>query len=188
MPVSSENPLLSSWFLSTVSFVSYNLLSAVSILVPIAPEAPSEQVISRGILRGTGQLAVIFLCILLPLLLFRPMLQGSELPMLTLAQALHPAAGVLYGILLFGGIFGAALSCLFGVTYRIGQARIPHLSGWKLTAGLSLLAFAASCAGFQELVSTFFPICGYLGLFAMAGIVLHGVRLFSKGKKNASHS
>jgi uncharacterized membrane protein YkvI len=177
-PFSGANPLLGNWLFSMIAFVSYNMMAAISILVPIAPDIEDEKTIRKGIFQGTLQLIIVFVCILLPLILNRTMLLDEELPMLTLAEKIHPVLGIVYSILLFFGMFGSALSSLFGVTVRIWK--ITNIQGSKLTLGLVILAFIGSIAGFKELIAILFPVCGYIGFFAMIGILLHFISLQKK--------
>ncbi|NMA67978.1 MAG: hypothetical protein GX958_00960 [Desulfitobacterium sp.] len=170
-PFSEENPLLGNWLFSTLAFVSYNMMAAISILVPISPEVKEEKTIHKGIFQGSIQLIIVFACILFPLIIHESMLRGTELPMLTLAEEVHPGLGIVYAILLFCGMFGSALSCLFGVTVRI--KKVYQFKGSILTLSLVSLAFLGSIAGFKKLIAILFPICGYIGFFAMIGITTH---------------
>lgn len=171
-PFSGANPLLGNWLFATVAFASYNMMVAISILVPVAPEVESEKTIDRGILQGAGQLLVAFVCILLPLIMNQAMLAGAELPMLLLAERIAPLWGIVYAVLLLSGMFGSGLACLFGVTVRV-KAIALNTKGSTLTLGLVGAAFIGSLAGFKELIANVFPIFGYIGFLAMIGIVLH---------------
>ena len=177
-PFSEENPLLGNWFFSMIAFASYNMMAAISILVPIAPGVDDNRTIKTGIFRGVLQLIIVFTAILLPVILYQSMIIDAELPMLTLADKIHPALGVVYAILLCFGMFGSALSCLFGVTVRI--RKMKNIEGNSLTVALIVIAFMASIAGFKNLISTLFPVCGYIGFFAMIGITIHFISLHKK--------
>ncbi|NLB53845.1 MAG: hypothetical protein GX808_13050 [Syntrophomonadaceae bacterium] len=177
-PFSEANPLLGNWLFSTITFVSYNMMAAVSILVPIASEVKEEKTIDKGILQGAMQLMIVFVCILIPLILHQTMLAGEELPMLTLAENIHPVIGIVYAILLFCGMFGSALSCLFGVTVRI--KKIINIKTKTLIPALVVMSFIGSIAGFKELIAILLPICGYIGFLAMIGITMHFVSLQKK--------
>lgn len=177
-PFSGANPLLGNWLFSTFAFVSYNMMAAISILVPIAPDVKEENIIEKGIIQGTVQLVIVFVCILLPLILNQAMLTGAELPMLALAQKIHPVMGIVYAILLLCGMFGSALSSLFGVTVRI--KKMKNIQGSVLTLTLVVMAFIGSIAGFKELISILLPVCGYIGFFAMVGITMHFLSLQKK--------
>ena len=172
LPVSSGNPLLGNWFFSALSFLSYNMMAAITILVPLTREVEDERAIRRGLALGTGVLTVIFVSILLPMMWFRSLAGDAELPMLALASRLFPALGVIYALLLLCGMFTAALSSLFGITARIEARRDSPLPRWQLAA-LCAAVFAGSILGFKNVVSYVYPVCGYVGFFALLGVALH---------------
>mgnify|MGYP007066366044 FL=1 len=177
-PFSGANPLLGNWLFAAIVFVSYNMMVVMSILVPIAPDIKEDKTIHKGIFQGAVQLMIVFVCILLPLILNQPMLADAELPMLTLAQKIHPVWGLVYAVLLLCGMFGSSLSCLFGVTFRI--KKIKNIKGSILIPVLMVAAFMGSIAGFKELIAIVLPVCGYFGFFAMIGIVMHFLSLQQK--------
>ncbi len=177
-PFSEANPLLGNWLFSMLSFVSYNMMAAISILVTIAPKVEKEETIGKGIFQGSMQLIIVFVCTLLPLILNEAILSGAELPMLMLAEKIHPYLGKIYAVLLFCGMFGSGLSCLFGVTVR--TKNIITIQESTLTLGLVVLTFIGSIAGFKELIAILFPVCGYIGFFAMIGISFHFLSLKRK--------
>lgn len=171
-PFSGANPLLGNWLFATIAFISYNMMVAISILVPIAPDVEAEKTIDEGIFQGAVQLLVVFVCILLPLIMHETMLTGAQLPMLMLAESIAPVWGIVYAVLLLCGMFGSGLACLFGVTVRIKKIA-RNTRGSALTLGLVAAAFIGSLAGFKELIGTILPVFGYIGFLAMIGIVLH---------------
>lgn len=180
LPLSSGNPLLGSWLFSAVSFLSYNMMAAITILVPLSQSMGDRRAIRRGIGLGAGLLAVISVFILLPMILFRSLAAGAELPMLALAAQISPALGILYALLLLCGMFTAALSSLFGITARMEARRGGRISPC-LTALLCAAAFAGSIFGFRNVVSYIYPICGYVGFFALLGILFHARALRKSG-------
>ena len=178
MPFSGANPLLGNWFFSAIAFVSYNMMVAISILVPIAKDVEEEKTIYKGLLQGSIQLIIVFTCILLPLIFNENMLLEVEIPMLTLAEIIDPILGIVYAFLLLSGMFGSSLSCIFGVTARIRQINIiKNIPKKRLTLILSITAFLGSIIGFSNLIGTIFPICGYISFFGMIGISKHFLSL-----------
>lgn len=178
-PFSNENPLLGNWVMATLAFVSYNMMGAISILVPISPDVKEEGSIHRGMLRGIIQLSLVFICILLPMILFRDMVEHAELPMLALANKVNPILGIVYSLLLFTGMFGTALSFLYGVAYRIRKYREYKLR--PLIGILITVAFVGSLLGFKELIGIVLPVSGYIGFFAMIGITRHYLAIRKTG-------
>ena len=171
-PFSSGNPLLGSWFFSALSFISYNMMAAITILVPLSRDMEDTRTIRRGMALGAGLLTLIFVFILLPMILYRTLAGQAELPMLALASRIFPALGVVYALLLLCGMFTAALSSLFGITSRM-EARLNGRLSRRFVALLCTAAFAGSIFGFKNVVSYIYPLCGYVGFFALIGVALH---------------
>lgn len=183
LPVSDGNPLLGNWLFSALSFLSYNMMAAITILVPLTRDLEDESTIRQGLLLGSGVLTVIFVCILMPMLWFKSLVGEAELPMLALASRLLSVLGVIYALLLLAGMFTAALSCLFGITARMEARRGSPLPRWQLAA-LCAAAFAGSIFGFKNVVSYVYPVCGYVGFFALLGVAAHYRFLQKNGLDN----
>ena len=183
LPFSDGNPLLGNWLCSALSFISYNMMAAVSILVPLSA-GMEERTVRRGLTLGTALLTLIFTAILLPMILFRSVVGAVELPMLELADRVAPVLGVIYAILLLAGMFTAALSSLFAITSRLQLWAGGRLATRRVTVLLCVLSFLGSIFGFKNVVSFVYPICGYIGLLALAGILHHAAML----RKTASIS
>lgn len=160
-PVS--NPLLSNFILSAVSFVCYNLFSALGVLIPLAHQAGSER--KSGLLMGCGVLAVIAISVLLPI----GNHADSELPMLEVAGALHPALLYLYGLLLLAAMFAAGLTSLTGALQFFPKRRIT------LPACLCF-CFAGSLLGFGDLIGTVYPFFGYLSFLGIISMLIYYIR------------
>lgn len=187
-PYSGENPLLGNWFFSMVSFVSYNMMAAIAILIPIAIKAKDKKTIRGGVVLGCVELGIVFFCILLPLILNSSMVAGEEMPTLFLAEKIHPVLGYLYAVLLLGGIFGTALSGLFGVAVRLCAGKGESFDDTegkrkKVMLFLAVLSLAGSAAGFKQLIGFLFPVFGYIGVFAMIGIMMHYIHLRKQSRR-----
>lgn len=100
---------------------------------------------------------------------------GSTNPMLDLACRLG-AAGIVYAVLLFFGMFGTSVSSLVAVLTYTGQK-----SAWLSTHRtlvllvLTAAAFAGSLFGFGDLIGTVYPVYGYLGMAAMLLVAEHAI-------------
>lgn len=181
---SGTNPLLGNWFFAVISYVSYNLMAAISILVPLSAQTKDETVIRKGMVIGTLVLTVIFAGVLLPITFHKQMIEMSEMPMLDFARMVGAVMGMVYTILLLGGMFGGALSSLYAITVRVKN--IGGLKGTPLMIVISVLAFFGSMFGFKQLVGTVFPVFGYLGFFSLPCIFEHYLFLKRKPERNTS--
>lgn len=100
---------------------------------------------------------------------------AAPLPMLDLACRLG-AAGVIYAVLLFFGMFGTSVSSLVAVLTYTGQ-KSAWLSAHRTLVLLALTAaaFAGSLFGFGDLIGTVYPVYGYLGMAAMLLVTEHAI-------------
>ena len=110
----------------------------------------------------------------------------APLPMLDLACRLG-AAGVVYAVLLFLGMFGTSVSSLVAVLTYAGQ-KSAWLAGHRtaLLLVLTAAAFAGSLFGFGDLIGTVYPVYGYLGMAAMLLVAEHAVHARRAGNNRAA--
>lgn len=104
--------------------------------------------------------------------------------MLELAYRVTPVLGLIYAVLLLGGMFTAALSSLFAITTRVQQRTKGTLISKRFITLLCALSFVGSIFGFKNVVSFVYPICGYIGFFALLGILIHYLSLKRAGAQS----
>ena len=97
------------------------------------------------------------------------------------------AAGVVYAVLLFLGMFGTSVSSLVAVLTYAGQ-KSAWLAGHRtaLLLVLTAAAFAGSLFGFGDLIGTVYPVYGYLGMAAMLLVAEHAVHARRAGNNRAA--
>ena len=178
---SGGNPLLKNWAFSAFVYVSYNLFASIGILAPVGVLIPSAKTVWRGIAVGCFLLLMIAAGIFLALGT-APAAALAELPMLVIAESVGQGWYLLYALLLLGGMFGTSLSCMVASQHYFYH----HFPGTALhrprTAILTgTAAWLGSLAGFGSLVGTVYPLCGYCGAFALAGLLWHTISLRRKG-------
>ena len=174
------NPLLSNWWISAVTFVSYNIFSSVQILAPVGVYAKSKRKLVTGIGLGTLMLLVIALCIFASLCKY-PDASHYELPMLTVASRISPIAGLVYSGLLLMGMLGTALSSMVAVLhYALSKICVSGNSNkLRLICSVlfALLIYAGGLLGFGDLVGTVYPLCGYFGIAAIIMLAEHFIHI-----------
>lgn len=97
------------------------------------------------------------------------------------------AAGIVYAVLLFLGMFGTSVSSLVAVLTYAGQ-KSAWLAGHRtaLLLVLTAAAFAGSLFGFGDLIGTVYPVYGYLGMAAMLLVAEHAVHARRAGNNRAA--
>ena len=179
-PVGSVTTLLPNWWVSGITYATYNLFGSIGVLVSFAALVPSRKTIGRGL--GLGALILIVLtCCILAALIILPAMGDTELPTATIAMQLHPVLGVFYNLLMGLAMLSSALSSLIGMLHQ-ASFRWPILQRGKkiflvLFAGL---AYCLSLVGFGNLISIIYPIFGYISIPLLAMLV----RNWWKSRKN----
>lgn len=168
-----SNSLMGGWFISAMTFVSYNIFGSIGMLTPVGQFVSKKRTIVLGIGLGSLALTAIAAAIILAMYSFTESL-AAELPMLAVATSLSPALGIIYAVLLFGGMLGTALAGTVAIDIYIQQKKSDLKKYRKpILLSLSAVGFVCSIVGFSDLVGTVYPIFGYCGLVAVVGIFLH---------------
>ena len=173
-----RNPLLGNWVVAAILFFSYNLFSSVGILAPVGKVTHTPKTVWRGVLLGCIMLFSIALGIVLTLQA-SPAAAAEPLPMLSVAKTLGKGWCGIYALLLFGAMFGTALSCAVALRHYC-TAHAPRLTtrSGSFVFFLAALSWGCSMFGFGELIGTVYPACGALGALAMLGLLHHSITLF----------
>lgn len=163
----SENPMLPSWPVAAVTYVAYNIFGSIGILTPFGALVPSRKQVYQGVSLGTILLMLVAVSVLLSLALYLPA-TAAEMPMLELACQINRNLGYVYGLLLLFGIYGTALSCGVAVkTYLSLRYEAVRRREKSFLAAMIAVAFGASLVGFGDLISTIYPLFGYLGALSL---------------------
>lgn len=169
----NTSPLIPNWWISLLTYVSYNMLAAIGVLPPLGVKAASDRDLKQGNFISVVLLMIISLCIIVAMGV-RPDSTSAELPMLALATELSPVIGWIYAILLITGMMGTTVSFWISAAGFITAKKPTWEPRRRLVIVIiALVAFAFSLLGFGDLVSTVYPIFGYLGFVFMALLVRH---------------
>lgn len=163
-----------SWLLAAALYAGYNLVLATPVLAPLGAAVGAPRAIAAGAVLGGAALGLGALAIHLGVAAGLPETARAEVPMLLLARRQGSLVATLYGIVLWLEIYTTAVASLYGITARV---RSPRRRGFARTAaGLGVLAFTISFAGFAGLIRHLYPLLGWLGLVIIAALALRGVR------------
>lgn len=150
------------WLLSALLYVSYNLMMALTVLVPLGRQITDPFTRAVGCLAGGFLLTLLASLITLTLALHSPEILEYEIPMLQIAALQHPLQEHLYLFILAAAMYTTALASLFGCAGKLQRA-----TGWSLSLCLLVLAAAAMVCcqvGFTSLIGLLFPLFGYISL------------------------
>ena len=176
-----SNRLMPNWFIASLTYVAYNLLGSVGIMAPLGKYLREKRTIRVGIALG-GLLLVLVAGSVLTSLTGYPEAAAEQMPMVALASRLNPTLGIVYGFLLLLGMFSNGLASLVAfMEYANRHVKVMDAHRKITMAVLMLLVWAASLAGFGNLVGTVFPVFGYIGIAVIVCICINYARC-GKGK------
>ncbi|WP_088006819.1 hypothetical protein [Indiicoccus explosivorum] len=174
-PIASEQPsTLPNWFISAINYVSFNIAVGASMAIVMGGAEPDEKIAARGGLIGGLGLGLLILLSHLAIFSKITTVAAVDMPMLGIVNEVSPALGVAMSFVLFGMIFNTAASMFYSFSARFTAMDSPKS---KLFISVAVLVgYIASFVGFTDLVSLFYPLIGYLGLFLVGAIVYASFR------------
>lgn len=163
----------SHWFMSAIVYVSYNIATGVSMLAVLGGTVKNRAIAGFGGLLGGVLLGVLIFLINIALLMKIDVVAGKALPMLALANFVHPVMGILMSILLIGKMYNTAVGTLYAFTVRLVS---PEKRYFKLMVVIfSVVGFIASFVGFTTLVGKLYSVMGYIGFLLIFSIIRYSL-------------
>ncbi|MGD7008969.1 YkvI family membrane protein [Metabacillus sp. 84] len=157
-----------SWILSAVCYAAYNLALAQAVLVPLAYEVKDEDVLKHGGMLGGMILMFIMLGSHLALIHI-PGAIKFEIPMAEVMNSVFSAAYHLYVLVIFGEVLTSIIGNLYGMERRLSKLiRLPRMSVIAIILGL---CFFLSFIGYGKLISSIYPVLGYISLLFLAALL-----------------
>lgn len=166
------------WLTSSVLYVSYNSISAIVIMTSLFTIIPNKrEALKGGIIGGIG-LGLLALFVLIPTLIKYTDIQGLEIPMIKIAEVIGDKGGLLYSFVLWFSMFTTAIANGYGCIKRLSHFFKTKIN--IIACMFCILTMPLAKIGFANLVSTLYPLFGYLGLFMIISII--GSFLFKQVK------
>ncbi|MFC4410487.1 hypothetical protein ACFOZY_08625 [Chungangia koreensis] len=159
----------SHWLLSAFLYASYNIASGASMLAVMGGSVKQEKVaVWGGAIGGIG-LGILIILINVSMVAKMDVVAGSPMPMLLIAKIISPWFGLIMAFVLLGLIYNTAVGMLYAFCARLTN---PSHARFNLYVGIfGIVAFFLSFADFATLVSTLYPVMGYLGFLLVGSII-----------------
>ena len=101
-------------------------------------------------------------------------IKGVDIPMLILANRVHPLFAFTYAIVIFGLIFNTAFSLFYALAKRFSGDNMKKFRIYLITS--VIIGFILSFMGFKELVGLMYPILGYIGMMMLFVLTVAWIR------------
>ena len=175
LPKSTGSGLMGNWFLASMLYCSYNMLSAIAILVPLGQKSKNEKCIWLSSILSVVILGVLLALCSTAIMKNYPLVKDAAMPTLELAGGLSPVAGLAYAAVSFMAIFSTSTSLLYAIGERLevlDYSKLGFIRNKSVVLFLiTVAAFCSSYVGFTNLVSWLYPITGYLGFVIFAAVI-----------------
>ena len=170
----NHNPLMSNWFVAALTFVAYNILGSIGIMMPLGERLGCDKrVVNFGILLAGAELIFVAASIITSVVCL-PGSESAQLPMVAVATQVSRIAGSIYGALLVMAMFTNALGTLVGLYDHLEQRYVTFKKHKRLYIPVIVLAsWLGSLFGFSDTVGVLFPIFGYISAIFIAAMVIH---------------
>lgn len=165
------NFLTNNFLISSILYVSYNIITAIPVL------ASSHDIINSrktakwaGFISG-GIMGFLGLCLALPAFLYYDSVKNAEIPILEIVKSISPIIGIIYIVVLCCAIITTATANCFSLV-NIYENRVGRNS-FMIKFLLCLAGFLFAHVGFTNFVSIAYPFFGYIGLFEVIAFILY---------------
>ncbi|EGQ25143.1 MULTISPECIES: YkvI family membrane protein [Sporosarcina] len=178
-PVAKAVPTtLPNWFVSAINYVSFNIAVGASMSIVMGGAEKNEKTAAWG--GFVGGLGLGILILLSHLAIFSKVddVAGTELPMLAIINSISPIFAIFMALVLYGMIFNTAVSMFYAFGARFIETGTKTFK--VFVAGSLVIGYGLSFFGFTNLVSNFYPLVGYLGLFLVAALIFASIRMPKK--------
>ncbi|WP_163971155.1 YkvI family membrane protein [Oceanobacillus halotolerans] len=183
-PFAKEQPsALSHWLMSAINYVSFNIAVGASMALLMGGNETDERTSSIGGLVGGFGLGLLIVLSHLAIFSKIDVVATADMPMLKIVDDISPLLGTFYSLVLFGMIFNTAISMFFSFSARFTTVGTKNHKVFVIITGI--VAFGLGFVGFTDLVSFFYPLIGFLGLFLIVALLAAPFRLKKETKERS---
>lgn len=154
------------WWLGALNHTGLNALCGVSMAIVMAGDEFDTKSSRLGGILGGVIYAVMLALLVASLLIQVQSVNGADMPLLAVIDNVDPVLGFIMTWVIFIMVFNTCLGMFYALAKRLTRKKPERF--YPVYAIACVVGFGLSFAGFQPLVSSLYPILGYLGLFVMA--------------------
>lgn len=161
---------LPNWFISSINYVSFNVAVGASMAIVMGGAEKKPKIAAYGGL--VGGLVLGILIILSHLAIFSKIEEVGtlDMPMLGIVNNLSPILGFIMSLVIFGMIYNTAIGMFFSFATRFAESGTKKFKVFFIAT--VIVGYLLSYAGFTDLVSSFYPLIGYMGIILMIVLAL----------------
>lgn len=147
--------------ISTLNYFGMCMISGISMAFVLGGSRTDSSEAGKGGMVGGFLVASLIFLVGFTLFLSLDKVKDADIPMQIVLDNVHPIMGVLMSIIIFGMIFNTAISLFYSAARRLSRTENAFRRNLVI---FTLIGFGLSFLGFKTLMSTLYPILGFLGL------------------------
>lgn len=166
---------LPNWVVSSLNYVTFNLAFGASMAIVMGGNEKDEKVAAWGGL--VGGLGIGVLTILAHLAIFSRIetVASYDMPLLAIANEISPYVGFFMSLVLIAMIFSSAAAMFYSFSSRFAEVGTKKFKLLLITS--TIIGLVLSSVGFTGLVSTFYPLLGYVSLVLVGVLIAASFRM-----------
>ena len=164
-----ESPI-NNWWTAALNYTGLNVMCAVSMSIVIGGNILDNRAVGVGGLIGGFFYLLLLALLVLSLYMVAPDVHEEDLPVLMLIHNVNPALGYFMTFIIYGMVFNTAIGMFYAMGKRLTRNK-PKLF-YPVYAGACVVGFILSFIGFKQLVSSVYPVLGWIGLLMIAVMVI----------------
>lgn len=154
---------------AVLNYFGMCLMTAVSMGLVLGGDELSSENAGWGGLLGGAIVGIMGVLITLTLFIRVEEVYDLDIPMLYIIEDISPILGFIMALVVFGMIFNTGISLFYALARRFSNDDERRIKIMLVT--ITGAGFILSFLGFKKLVSIFYPIIGYIGIFMMVLLV-----------------
>lgn len=152
----------SKWYLAAFSYVGFCMLWLAGFLAALGTKAQSSLEAKAGGVIGALMFSLAVIVVALGLLSSISVTAGTQIPMLYLANHVHPIFTSIFALIIMAGIYTTAVPLLWSVSARFTVEKTDSFK--LLTLALTAVGFVVGIwLPFDKLVNIVYVVNGYFG-------------------------
>jgi len=151
------------WWLSCLAYVGLSLPGLASFLPAIGADTKNSRDLKLASILGPFFFIGAMILLALALMIQIEMVNGTMIPVMTLAKNVLPIFQSIFAIIIFLGIYSTATPLLWTVVARFAEDKTPTYN--ILVIGLTSISFfGGMLLPFDQMVNLIYPTIGYMGI------------------------
>lgn len=158
------------WF-SVINYYALCAMTAVSMAFILGGSVVRIGIAEKGGTRGGLLVGLVVFIAAISIFANLDTVKDADLPILAIANQIHPWLAYIYAITVFSLIFNTAFSLFYSIARRFANGSTKRMR--IIIIFVVIIGYICSFFGFKDLISILYPILGYMGLLLLI-ILIYG--------------